>query len=293
MAPSANRRSGHSRRAQYSTFIAYSAGVLGAVIGAAFLLVSIFNPGLFSGARAMGAAAAEPGGEVLAGTRQSGRGVVASIEGYFRAGSQNARLKRELREAKVRLVEAQAVASENRRLKALLGLAEKDSKPVVFTQITSSSASSTRRYANLASGSGDGVAVGMPVRTETGLVGRVLEVGRWSSRVLLVTDTESVVPVRRARDGLAAYAQGLGDGTLRIRLINLGINPLKKGDVLATSGSGGLYRPGTALAVVTRVTKDGAVARVLSDPATAEYVMVEEAWAPPPTAGPEQETPAP
>ena len=121
----------------------------------------------------------------------------------------------------------------------------------------------------------------------------VLEVGRWSSRVLLVTDTESVVPVRRARDGLAAYAQGLGDGTLRIRLINLGINPLKKGDVLATSGSGGLYRPGTALAVVTRVTKDGAVARVLSDPATAEYVMVEEAWAPPPTAGPEQETPAP
>ena len=102
MAPSANRRSGHSRRAQYSTFIAYSAGVLGAVIGAAFLLVSIFNPGLFSGARAMGAAAAEPGGEVLAGTRQSGRGVVASIEGYFRAGSQNARLKRELREAKLR-----------------------------------------------------------------------------------------------------------------------------------------------------------------------------------------------
>ncbi|MCB2060329.1 MAG: rod shape-determining protein MreC [Novosphingobium sp.] len=293
MAPSANRRSGHSRRAQYSTFIAFSAGVLGAVIGAAFLVVSIVDPGAFSGARSFGAAVAEPGGQAVATTRQSSRGIISSIEGYFRAGSQNARLKRELREAKIRLIEADAVADENRRLKALLGIAEKNSKPVVFTQITGSTVSSSRRHAMLAAGSRDGVAVGMPVRTATGLVGRVLEVGRGSARVLLVTDTESVVPVRRTSDGLPAYAQGLGDGTLRIRLINLGINPLKKGDVLTTSGSGGLYRPGTALAMVTTVTRDGAVARVLSDPGTAEYVMVEEAWAPPPEPPREQDTTAP
>lgn len=100
-----------------------------------------------------------------------------------------------------------------------------------------------------------------------------------TSSVLLVTDTESVVPVRRTSDGLPAYAQGLGDGTLRIRLINLGLNPLKEGDVLVTSGSGGLYRPDTALGIVTRLLKDGAIARVLSDPATAGYVMIEESWA--------------
>jgi rod shape-determining protein MreC len=293
MAPSANRRSGHSRRAQYTTFIAFSAGVLGAVIGAAFLIVSIVSPGAFSGARGLGAAVAEPGGQAVATARHSGSSITSTIEGYFRAGSQNARLKRELREAKIRLVEADAVANENRRLRALLGIAEKDAKPVVFTRITSSTASSSRRQATLAAGSDDGVGVGMPVRTASGLVGRVLEVSRWTARVLLVTDTDSVVPVRRTSDGLPAYAQGLGDGTVRIRLINLGINPLKKGDVLATSGSGGLYRPGTALAVIGKVTKDGAVARVLSDPAAAEYVMVEQAWAPPAAPVEPQDTPAP
>ena len=81
----------------------------------------------------------------------------------------------------------------------------------------------------------------------------MLEAGRATSRVLLITDGESVVPVRRASDGIAAFAQGNADGTLQIRLISLGINPLKRGDALVTSGSGGLYRPGTPIAVSRRL----------------------------------------
>lgn len=279
MAPSANRRSGYSRRAQFSTFIAYLAGVIGIVVGAAFLVVSFVDPGAFSGLRNFGAAIAEPGGQATASGRNASRGVLSTIESYFRAGSQNARLRRELKEAKIRLAEADATAAENRRLKALMGLKEQNAKPVAYAQIIASSASSTRRLATLGAGIRKGVAVGMPVRTPEGLVGRVLEAGPMTSSVLLVTDTESVVPVRRTSDGLPAYAQGLGDGTLRIRLINLGLNPLKEGDVLVTSGSGGLYRPDTALGIVTRLLKDGAIARVLSDPATAGYVMIEESWA--------------
>ena len=119
----------------------------------------------------------------------------------------------------------------------------------------------------------------MPVRTPLGLVGRVLEAGTHTSRIMLVTDPESVVPVKRARDGVAAFAQGHGDGTLQLRLINLGLNPLKLGDVFVTSGSGGLYRPNTAVGVVTKLTRDGAVARILSDPSTSEFVVVEPVFA--------------
>jgi rod shape-determining protein MreC len=90
------------------------------------------------------------------------------------------------------------------------------------------------------------------------------------------------VPARRASDGIPAFAQGRGDGRLQLRLISLGINPLKKGDVFVTSGSGGLYRPGIALAVVTEITRDGAIAGVLSDPAATEFVVVEPMWAPQP-----------
>jgi rod shape-determining protein MreC len=279
MAPS-DRRSGYSRRAQYTTFFSYIAGVLGAVVGAALLLISIFDAGAFAYLRGMAADAAETPGQVSADTRAAGNGFFATIAGYFRAGSQNAKLQRELREAKVRLAEAEAVADENRRLRGLLGMAAQE-QPVAVTQLTSSTASSTRRFATIGAGAANGVAAGMPVRSQEGLIGRVLEVGQSTSRVLLVTDTESLVPVRRASDGVPAFAQGRGDGSLQIRLINLGINPLKPGDIMVTSGSGGLYRPGTAVAAVTKLTRDGGIARVLSDPAATEYVVVEQIWAPP------------
>jgi len=286
MPPSANRRPGHSRRAQYTTFFGYLAGMLGALAGAGLLVLSLMNPAAFSGLRGVTADAAEPGGRAIAATRDAGGGIISTVVGYFRAGSQNSRLREELRVAKVRLAESRAVAAENRRLKQLLGIAEASSDRVAVTRITGSTASSTRRLATIGAGSSSGVAAGMPVRSVLGLVGRVLETGRSTARVLLVTDSENVVPARRARDGLPAFVQGRGDGSVKIRLINLGINPLKRGDIFVTSGSGGLYRPGTAIAVVTRVTSDGAQGRVLSDPAATEYVIVERSWTPPETVEP-------
>jgi len=113
-----------------------------------------------------------------------------------------------------------------------------------------------------------------------GLVGRVLEAGSHSARVMLLTDSESMVPVRRAKDDVVAFAEGRADGSLRLRLINLGINPIRKGDVFVTSGAGGLFRPNVAVAVVDVVTRDGAIARVLSNPAATDYISIEPVWKP-------------
>jgi rod shape-determining protein MreC len=283
MAPPANRRSGFSRRAQYTTFFSYAAGVIGAVVGLILLVVAIVNPGAFAPLRGAAADVTEPAAQATAGGRRAGKGVLAEVSGFFTTGRERVRLQRELAEAKVRLAEAQATNDENRRLKQLLDLREDaDARPVAFARMVASTASSTRRFATLGVGADRGVLKGMPVRSPMGLVGRVLEVGSSSSRVLLVTDTESLVPVRRARDGVAAFAQGQGDGTIRIRLVNLGLNPLRRGDVMVTTGSGGLYRPGTPMAVVTELRRDGAIARVLSNPSDTDYVIVERSWAPPP-----------
>jgi rod shape-determining protein MreC len=282
MAPSANRRSGYSRRAQYGTFFGYIAGIVGALIGAGFLIVSILDPSAFAGLRGLAADAASPGGKAAAESRAAGKSFYEVVRGYVLAGTRDAQLEREIAAAKTRLAEAQAIAEENRRLKALLGLAQAEPKPVAVSQLVAATGSSTRRFAIVAAGRDRGVGVGMPVRSPLGLVGRVLEVGGSTARVLLITDTESIVPVRRASDGVPAFAQGRGDGQLQLRLINLGINPLKVGDVFVTSGSGGLYRPNTPIAMVTSVTRDGAVARVLSDPAATEYVTIEPIWAPQP-----------
>ena len=286
MAPSPKRRPGYSRRAQYTTFFGYIAGVLGALLGGALLLVAIASPSSFSGLRNLGRDATSPLGGIAARSRSGSYGLLETISGYFAAGSQNARLRRQLAASQVQQIESQALAEENRRLKALLGLAQNDPKAVVFARLTGTSASSSRRFATLSAGSRNGVEVGMPVRTPLGLVGRVLEVGYVTSRVLLITDSESLVPVRRASDSSPGFAQGRADGTVQIKLISLGINPLKRGDAFVTSGSGGLYSPGTPIAVVETLTRDGAIARLLSDPAASEFVAVEPVWTSQPTSQP-------
>ncbi len=284
MAPPANRRPGHSRRAQYSSFFGYLAGVLGALIGAVLLILSIRNPGLFSGAQSAATEAAEPAGSASAVTRRAGRDIFSVLEGYVLAGSRYDKLNRELKQARSELAESKAIKAENRRLKKLLTIVEDDPEPVAVSRLTGSSAASSRRYATIGVGFRHGVRDGMPVRSILGIVGRVLQTGPGSARVLLVTDTQSLVPVRRAQDDVAAFAQGRGDGTLQVRLIDLGVNPLKKGDILVTSGAGGLYRTGIPVAVVTELTPDGAQARVLSDPAATDYAIVE-----PISIGPETE----
>lgn len=280
MAPPANRRSGFSRRAQYSTFISYTVGAVGAVLGLVLIIVSVASPGTFNGLRGLAADATEPAAQASATSRNTMRNVLGSVTGFFKMGSEHARLERELAIAKTRLVEADAIKAENERLKRLLKLTETNVDVVALAKLTSSTPASTRRFATIGVGRDRGIAKGMPVRSPTGLIGRVLEVGQSSARVMLITDTESLVPVRRAKDGVPAFAQGHGDGTLRIRLINLGINPLKKGDIMVTSGSGGLYRPGTPMAIVTELLRDGAIARVLSNPTDTDYVAVEQVWAP-------------
>lgn len=280
MAPPSKRRPGFSRRAQYGIFTGYVVAGIGALLGAVLLGLSLWRPANFNGPRMVAADAVAPIGEVSAEARITGQGLIESITGYYRAGSQNAELKREMELARIRLAEAEAVKQENNRLRALLGLREAEVKPVVVSRIVGSTAASTRRFAYLGAGSERGVTAGMPVRGPRGVVGRVLEVGRTSSRIMLLTDSQSVLPVRRAQDNIVALAEGRGDGLLRIRLINLGINPLEIGDVFVTSGSGGYYRPGVAVAVVAELTNDGALARIISDPAATDFVSVDPIWQP-------------
>ncbi|MCT2558797.1 rod shape-determining protein MreC [Tsuneonella sp. YG55] len=280
MAPPSSRRSGHSRRAQYGQFTGYVLAAIGAALGAVLLGISLWRPTSFNGVRTAAADTVAPAGEAGAVVRTEGQSLFDKISGYLQAGAQNAELRKEVELARIRLKEAEAVREENARLKALLGFRESEVKPVAVARLVASTATSTRRFAYLGAGRDQGVGVGMPVRSPRGVVGRVLEVGDDSARVLLLGDSESVIPVRRAKDEVVAFAEGRGDGRLRIRLINLGINPLRRGDVFVTSGAGGYYRPGIAVAIVQEVTPDGAVAAVISDPAATDFVSVEPIWQP-------------
>lgn len=280
MAPPSSRRSGFSKKAQFSVFAGYLLAGAGALLGLGLLLLSLRQPSAFAPLRGVAGDVVAPAGEVTAAARTGGDGLFDGIVGYVRAGRQNAALREEVELARIRLAEAEAVKAENRRLKALLGLREDVAKPVATARLVGSTATSGRRIAFLGVGRSDGVKAGMPVVSQRGVIGRVLETGRSSARVLLLTDSESVLPVRRASDDVVAFAEGRGDGMLRVRLVNLGINPLEVGDLMVTSGAGGYYQPGVAVAIITRLTPDGGLARLVAEPSATNYVAVEPIFQP-------------
>ncbi len=279
MAPS-SRRPGHSRKAQYGLFTGYVIAGIGALLGAALLVISLIEPGAFGNLRGVANDAVAPVSRTTAEAREGGKGLIETVRGYLRAGSQNAALKREVELARIRLKADEAVKQENARLKGLLDLRTSETKPVAIAHFVGSSGASARRFGYIGAGRSRGVEAGMPVRTARGVVGRVLEASFTTSRVLLLTDSQSVLPVRLADRDVIAFAQGRGDGRIDIRLINLGLNPLKRGDMFVTSGAGGFFRPGLPVAMVEQLTDDGAIARVVSDPAAADFVAVEPLYQP-------------
>jgi rod shape-determining protein MreC len=286
-APMRNRRPGFSRRAQYGLFLSYVVAVTGILAGLGLIVVSHVDPDGFGAVRGAALDLTTPvsslGRDIVRGTDAAVDGVTA----YFDAGSKNVAMARELDSNRRELVRARILAFENERLRRMLHLVEDHSGPVAVARIVGSTGVSSRRLATLNAGIAQGVRPGQPVRSPEGLVGRVVEAGMLASRVLLVTDNASVVPVRMARGGMPALAAGRGDGSIEIRPLGAGGNPFNRGDIVLTSGTGGLYPPDVPVAVVLRKEGDIAVAWPLADPSQLDYAMVEQPFAgPAPSAQP-------
>lgn len=274
MAPPPHRRPGFSRKAQYGLFVTYVVAIAGTVVAALLLAISVVDPAGFSALRTVGAEITAPVARMFSNVRQSTQGLTRNVSAYVNAASKNAALQKQVKANRSKLVEAQALRVENARLRGLLNLSEEDEQQVAVGRLISSTASSTRRVATLSIGRNFGVERAQPVRGPSGLIGRVIETGPTTARVLLVTDSENLVPVMRASDGLPAFSAGLGDGTLLVKPLNLGESPFKVGDIIVTSGNGGLYRPNIPFARVIRKTSDGAIAIPFADPGNTPYVIV-------------------
>ena len=280
MARPAHRRPGQSRKAQYSLFVAYVIAVTGAIAGLLLAILSVADPVGFAQLRIASREITVPVARVSRSAIGSISGIDDAVSAYVGAGNQNRRLRKELAETRRQLVATSSLQEENRQLKALLKLQETGKTAVANGYLLTSTSTSSKRLALLSIGRNVGVDAGQPVRGADGLIGRVLTVGPSASQVLLLTDVDNIVPVRRARDGLPALSSGRGNGDLDIRTLNIANNPFKPGDILVTSGTGGLYPPNIPVAIVVRRQDDGALARPLAAPAKVDAVSVLRAYTP-------------
>ena len=276
----ATARPGWSRRAQYGLFFSFLAVIAGIIVGLFLLVLSLVAPATFNGVRGAALDVTGPIASILHVVTATATGLVSGASDYWDAASQIGELKRERRAMLRRMIEAKAIVQENRQLKAALRLREQTHDAIAAGRIVGSSFNSPRRFAILSIGSKDGVRVGMPVRAADGLVGRIIDTGALASRVLLVSDRANIVPARLLRGGMAVISQGRGDGTIDVRPLEVGRNPFKRGDIIITSGTGGLYPPLVPIARIVKLDDDGAVAIPLADPANISFAIVEAPFEP-------------
>ncbi len=276
----ATARPGWSRRAQYGLFFSFLAVIAGIVVGLILLGLSLAAPKTFESVRGAALDVTGPVAGALHEITATASGVVSGAGNYWDAARQNSELKRQNKAMLRRMIEAKAIIQENRQLKGALQLRERSPKTIAVGRIVGSSFNSPRRFAILSVGSSDGVQVGMPVRSPDGLVGRIIDAGALASRVLLVSDRANIVPARLLRGGIPVISQGRGDGTIDVRPLEVGRNPFKRGDIIITSGTGGLYPPLVPIARVVKLDDDGAVAIPLADPANTSFAMVDPPFEP-------------
>ena len=238
---------------------------------------------LLRGAAIDAAAPLTAAGRAVVRTADSAEDAVAA---YLFAGSQNQTLHTELTRARRALIQAKVTQDENGRLRRALKLVEGHPTTIATARLIGSDFASPRRFATLSAGTRQGVAPGQPVIAADGLVGRILESGAIASRVLLLTDSESAVPVRLVRDETPALMRGAGDGTVIVHALLPGAAPFRKGDVVTTSGAGGIYAPDIPVATIAVVNGDTAIAWPLANPATLDFAIVERPYQPEPASKP-------
>jgi len=145
------------------------------------------------------------------------------------------------------------LVEENRRLRKLLGLSRDLAQPYIAAEVIAIGGSNWFHTAVINKGSEEGIPQGAPVVYHKGLVGRIWEVRSHHSIVLLVTDRHSAVGVSLTEhQGVYGIVKGAGKRFCELTHLSRHIVP-KKGEVLVTSGLGGVFPKGIPVGEVVSV----------------------------------------
>ena len=166
---------------------------------------------------------------------------------------QNRQLSDELLEKKVRLQRMQTLEAENAQLRDLLKARPRRDIDYMMSELVMLDNDPYRQQMIIDRGEGDGAYIGQPVIDASGVAGKVIEMSRFTSRVLLINDIQQAVPIQVVRNGLRFIAQGTGDPD-GLQVLHVPNNAdVRPGDLLVTSGLGGEFPAGYPVATVTDV----------------------------------------
>jgi rod shape-determining protein MreC len=191
-----------------------------------------------------------------------------------------AELEEQLARQQVELIQLREVASDYNRLTGLLAYTSNiDNQEFVTADVIAVDQSSIARSIIINRGTRDGIAVGMLVTTDLGLVGRIIRVSSNASQVQLVNDENSAVSARLQTTRAEGSIIGQASGVLRMTFIDLD-EDIVQNDLVITSGLGGNFPPDIVIGQVTSIRQfefelfQEAEVRSLVDFETLEFVLV-------------------
>lgn len=192
---------------------------------------------------------------------------------YSVSSSYELQMENETLRSKQLLLEAKlqkllALEKQNESLKALLQSSVYVHGKTMVASILSVSLAPFSQQVIVDKGSHHGIFVGQPVLDAFGVMGQVISVTPFTSRVLLITDQQSAIPVQNNRNGLRAIVQGKGYAGTMDMLYAPDTADFQKGDMLITSGLGERYPSDYPLGVIKEVSHESGMrfAKIIVEP---------------------------
>lgn len=212
-------------------------------VGFITLLISTFNPAGVGSVRAGAMDMVTPVLSMITSPLQDAASFVRDTSGLAELQAENARLEVENARLREWYQSAMFLQAENKSLQELLNVKPDPQSRFVTARIIGDSGNTFVKSVLLSAGAQDGIEKGQAVVSGVGLVGRVIEAGRISSRVLLVTDINSRVPIMI--EDSRQHAVMAGDNDNRPRLVHIPPDSeIASGAQVITSGHGGVFPQG-------------------------------------------------
>lgn len=197
--------------------------------------------------------------------------VSESLKTTSQLSDENKRLKRAILELQGEQQQLRFLQNENKRLRELLGSDARDSVRRMVAEVIAVASEPFSQQLVINKGTLSGVYEGQPVLDSHGIIGQVQDVGGNTARVLLLSDQSHAISLRSERSDIRVLAQGTGDiGRLELMFIPHSTE-LKEGDLLMSSGLGGIFPEGYPVATIRQIDRDESLpfAKVTADPVSA------------------------
>lgn len=243
------------------------------MFGATLLVLSRTNSGFLSSLRASATDVLVPVISVVTKPVDAVRDFRVWVADMGGLQAQNASLKAQVSNLSQWQGIANEIQAENDALRKLIQVVPTGKTTYTAVRIVSESAGPYMRTALINGGKNNNINVGQAVIGAEGLVGRVVEAGNSSARVLLMTDINSRVPVLGEISREHSIASGNNSRELTLDYVESG-SKMQVGERVVTSGDGGIFPSGIPVGVITSINGNIITVRPLVDWSRMEFVSV-------------------